>query len=215
MKISIATPSKNGELKQYTSNSITRLCLKCHIEGIETVLQNVFDRTESARNQLVTLAQEAGCSHILFIDSDALFPPDAAIRLLEAKKKIIGCNAAMKHTGEPVVKFKLDGTPINYILDDIVEVDFIGMHVTLIETEFLKEIRKPWFYARPKPGQERVFSEDVTFCRDMRDGFGVSTFCHVPLSIEIGHIDGRENVVYLEKHIRKQMEEHGNRTKNS
>jgi hypothetical protein len=205
MKIAIALPSR-GNIKTITTVSLMKLFYQMFLDGYNPEIIFTFGRVETGRNQAVEKAQAKDCTHILFIDSDMEFPPYSCKMLVEADKDIIGCNAAMKKTGTPVIVADLEGKELSYINDDIKSVDFIGMAVTLIKMEVFEKMQKPWFYAKPKPGYANVFSEDVTFCRDARFGYGYTINCHLRLSMEIGHVDGRERVVTLEPYIRKQME---------
>jgi hypothetical protein len=204
--IMIGLPNR-GRIESMTVLSLMDLTVSLYKAKINHYKMNVHDRTESARNTVVEQALNLNCTHVLFVDEDAVFPANACERLLKRNKNIAGCNAAGKMTGLPVVKEDAEGKPLDYIKGGLVHVNAIGMHFTLIKTEVFKAIRKPWFYAKPIEGYARVNSEDYTFCKDAFHRWGIKTYCDLDLSIEIGHVRYRTDVAYLTEHIRKQMEE--------
>jgi hypothetical protein len=166
---------------------------------------NIHDRTESARNTIVENALGHNCSHVLFVDEDATFPADACEQLLKRDKDIIGVNAMGKMSHTPVIKEDAEGKPLDYIKGGIVHVNAIGMHFTLIKIGVFEKVRKPWFYAKPIEGYARVNSEDYTFCKDARHGYGINTYCDLDLSIQCGHVRYRTDVSYMDSVVREQM----------
>src|SRR3990167_4621366 len=48
------------------------------------------------REVIAEIAQQMNCTHLLFVDSDMVFPTDAAQKLLEHDKDIIGVNYNMR-----------------------------------------------------------------------------------------------------------------------
>jgi hypothetical protein len=149
---------------------------------------------------------KSDCTHLLFVDWDATFPPDIAERLLKEDKDIIGVNAAFKSSGNPVITHNLKGEEINYPRYLIEQVSRIGMHVTLIKRKVFETIPWPWFHRDIIYDQRKLGGEDYTFCLNASQNYGFEIWIHNHLSAEIGHINGTE-IKTLIPHIRKQVEE--------
>ncbi len=143
-------------------------------------------RTEGARNLCCERAIENGNTHLIFVDGDASFPPDLIQKLIDSGKDIIGANAK-NSDNVPVLLYDISLQPINYVQSSPVEVDYVGMHITLISLKILEKIPKPWFFAPPrKEGANDIVSEDVAFCRKARE-YGFKTYLHPEASYENMH----------------------------
>jgi hypothetical protein len=201
-KIAIGLPSK-GHIWSDTTACLVTLGQRLQADKTPAQVIHTTGRTEVGRNTIAERAVDGGFSHVLFIDSDMTFPQHTAKRLLKANKDIIGCNAAGRETGNPVITTDINGEILNYVTDDIKEVDFIGMAVTLIKTDVFRKMKKPWFFAPPREGTNVIISEDVAFCRIARKIFDYKIYCDMKLSWEIGHIGGRCNLMtdYIQAQI--------------
>jgi hypothetical protein len=206
LKIAIALPSL-GEIKTVTTVDLMRLHTQMTIDGMNPQILYAFGNVDASRNMLVNAAQELNCSHILFADSDAGFPPGyVAKHLLAEDKDIIGVNAAMKRSGNPVRTHDVNGKELDYIRDEIAEVDTLGMHLCLIKMSVFERMTKPYFWCDRIVDRGEVAGEDITFCKAARQFYGFKIFCHLRLSMEIGHVLWQDQILYLEPHIRKQIE---------
>lgn len=76
--------------------------------------------------------------------------------------------------------------------DALVQVDFTGMHCTLIRRDVLERLRPgPWFERVHPVGGPRGCGEDYSFCRKVTAaGFGV----FVDRSVQAGHLLGERSV---------------------
>ena len=76
--------------------------------------------------------------------------------------------------------------------DALVEVDFTGMHCTLIRRDVLERLRPgPWFERVHPIGGPRGAGEDYYFCRKAAEaGFGV----YVDRSVQAGHLAGERSI---------------------
>jgi GT2 family glycosyltransferase len=141
------------------------------------------------RNLIIEEAMYTQCSHILFIDDDMAFPPNALIQLLERDKDIVGglyLNRGYPHL--PVI-FDYDSkTKITrHLLKDhesgLIEVEAVGFGFMLIKTIIFNHLDRP--YIRTGQIQKDLRSEDIDFCiRARESGFTI----HCDLSLPIGHI---------------------------
>lgn len=137
----------------------------------------------SARTWLVREALKKGATHLLFVDSDMLFPPDALNKLLAHDKDIVGVRYHRR-------KFPLEQThkPLTELSENettLFRCDYVGTGLMLIKLSILKDIDEPWFnFGRDAQGA-LVISEDVWFCKTAQDaGFSV----WADPTIKVGHI---------------------------
>ncbi len=141
-----------------------------------------------ARNILAQQALDAGATHLLWVDSDAVcespHDPNEALRLLyqcnypisaclyRSKQKIGFNYAAWK---------KVPGgyTPISQFSGNWFPVDVTGMHFVLIKREVFEKVQKPWFHWEEDDGP----SEDFFFYERTKEaGYEVRIFSEVRLS---------------------------------
>jgi glycosyltransferase involved in cell wall biosynthesis len=136
-----------------------------------------------------------GLTHVLWIDDDMTFPPDALQRLLAHDKDVIGglCHNRRAPSYQPIAARKYDpalGMPqdsYGFVYDlpqsGLVEVDATGGAFLLVKAEVFKAIE-----ARFGPNSWWVpqgeASEDFSFCRRAQDcGFKIFVDC----GLDIGH----------------------------
>lgn len=123
----------------------------------------------SSRMWLAKQAVEKGATHLLFIDSDMLFPPSVLKTLLSRDKDIIGVEYHKR-------QFPLQ-TVTAYMPDveksetEPFKVGIAGTGIMLIKTDVFKNpnMDKNWFsFGRNSEGQN-VIGEDGWFCNTARD----------------------------------------------
>ena len=183
-----------------------------NLKDAEMQVTNV--RTDRARNMIAEWFMERPqYTHLLFLDSDQVYPPDMVSRLLAHNKLVV--SGLYFHRAFPYVPHMYNWNPdvkgkdgreqmdsIKYWKDgELVECDCVGTGGMLIARKVFEMIPYPWF---EYGGQEE--SEDVTFCRKLSK-LGVKVYCDT--ACESGHITeviiGHENWFWA----RKQMEEKG------
>lgn len=157
---------------------------------------------QHARNLIVSKALELNCSHVLFIDDDMIFPPNALIKLLEHDKDIV-CGLAfqrkkphmpcifrnVEHDGEQQIY------PMEVVKQGLFDIDACGSAFVLIKTEVFRALSEPWYVWGDKSLGVYVnkggLGEDIAFSlKAKRAGFDV--FCDTDLIIT--HIGDNEEV---------------------
>ena len=123
-----------------------------------------------ARERCADNALAWGADYLLYYDADMIFGTDLFLRLLMARKPMIG---ALAFTGrEPVTPviynfkdFKFDkevsftSEPIfEYPRDQVAQVDAIGGGVFLVDADVFRSMAKPWF------ATQSALGEDIYFC---------------------------------------------------
>lgn len=126
-----------------------------------------------SRNYLIDqfLADEQA-EYIFFVDSDTGIPPDALVKLVQAKKDIISGlyfgrvlpnNPIMKKTQKDEYgKERL--LPILDYPEGVIEVEMIGAGCLLIHKDVFKKLQRPYFFS---PSLD--FTEDAYFCQQARE----------------------------------------------
>lgn len=137
----------------------------------------------SARTFCAQEAIDTGATHLFFIDSDMMFPPDTLERLLAHDKDIITVEYSrrklpIESVTQPLTK-KSD--------TDLYKAKVIGGGCLLIKTDVFKNpnMEKPWFnFGRGSDGMV-VIGEDTWFARTAMDaGYDV----WIDPTIKVGHV---------------------------
>ncbi len=138
-------------------------------------------------NQLVKDARQINATHLLNIDSDMIFPPDALKRLLAHDKDIVGVNYRQRGNhmdqGHPAstVKFPGEGKEL---YREVLEQDFpkelfecaaVGLGLALIDMKVFDKLPFPWFHTTEAEDNGHS-TEDIVFCREAREA-GFEVWC--------------------------------------
>lgn len=145
-----------------------------------------------ARERIACHALEGGFTHVMFIDSDMVFPPDLITKLIGYDKDIIGAMAFQRKPPYGPCFYKkltlgrpgeITCEPLTEYGRGLYEIQGIGMACTLIKTDVFKTI-----YAQQ--GSESFapisgYGEDMSFClRARRAGLKI----WVDTQTQAGHI---------------------------
>lgn len=149
------------------------------------------------RNRLVDEAKKYGATHLLQIDADSTFPPDALVRLLKHDKDIVGATTCDRagQSSRPLCQ-PVDGITTVSVGQGPIPVKLIGMCFMLIKMEVFDKLRTPYYADPPRwmvdenlTGPEIMY-EDEYFCHTAKKA-GFEVLCDVELSMEIGHIGSK------------------------
>lgn len=126
------------------------------------------------RERLVQRALELKCTHILFVDSDMVFQPDAVLKLLKRKKLVIGApyNRRQLPLTTTLVKPK-------DMSKKLTECEAVATGFMLIDLKIMKDLKEPWFF------WDKDMGEDYWFCRLAREA-GHKVWCD--LTVPIKHV---------------------------
>ncbi len=160
--------------------------------GCKSKFIQVFTQDSSmlvqSRHDLVKNALAAGATHVLFLDSDMVFPKDLLQRLLEDGKDIVGVNCTTR--GWPVTHIAHD------FMQDLIDsryrtglekVQQVGLAVMLIRAEVLKKLRPPMFMMEWVPDTGSYCGEDIYFCQLAQEA-GFDVWVDHDLSKKVLHI---------------------------
>lgn len=155
-------------MKAKTAHAIGCLALHSSPQIIDFFMMQSCD-IASSRMWLVKRAIEKGGTHILFIDSDMLFPSDALDQLLARGKDIIGVEYhKRKFPLETVTAYFPEGEKSE---TEPFKVGVAGTGLMLINLDVFKNpaMDKNWFSFGRNAEGENVIGEDGWFCNTARD----------------------------------------------
>lgn len=171
---------------------------------------------EIGRQRLAARALLWGATHLLWIDSDMIFPAHALHRLvtrLNADVDIVGCAYPARRYPHAMTAFAAEPTEgdpesgkrlrITEESTGIVPVDILGFGLVLMKASVLGKVKSPGFLFEWRSQTGSWAGEDVFFCRQARAA-GVTLYVDADLSKEIGHA-GR--MVFTAQHAEAMVED--------
>lgn len=129
------------------------------------------------REQLMRQAYDMGASHLLFVDTDVTFPPDAINRLISHGKDVVGGNYPMRNKNIATVKVADDdGNLIEAEVPDdrLFQCYAVPTGFMLIDLDKARALERPWF-SFTQQGDD-LEGEDVYFCRKANEA-GLEVWC--------------------------------------
>lgn len=169
----------------------------------------VGKQIDVARNEIVECALRDGAEHVLFLDTDVIFPPHSFQQLLLRQRN----NPEHKITsgvywskGNPCFPLIFHeagrGSFLDWRMGDYIKADYaIGMGLVLIHTDVLRAIEPPWFRvnyglntdAETGLSMSASITEDLYFC-EKATAAGLELW--VDTGIQAGHLDGPSGVIF-------------------
>lgn len=191
IKVIIGVPvSDTDAMRALTCQSIGGAIIGAGGIVIDMILRRSCDIV-SNRTWLVNEAIKNGATHLLFVDSDMIFPSDTIPKLLAHKKEIVG--ATYNKREFPLKKVSKPLTEESET--ELYEAQHNGLGVTLIDLSIFKEEwvdpqngrKVPFFnFGRDSQGA-LVMGEDVFFSMAAKD-MGFKTWIDPVLSKKVRHI---------------------------
>lgn len=183
-KVSIGIPCY-GDMKTQTALSLVSAVVMLKTTDCEIILNaQRGPYMHWNRDECLANAIREECTHLMFVDTDMVFPADGILRLLAAGKDIIGGNYWTK-SSPSVSTVKVMGDN-GELLDGPVELPSVPFECWAVATGFmLIDVRRvaeagifePWFVA------ERPIGEDYYFCRLAADA-GLEVWCDPTIQLQ-------------------------------
>ena len=145
------------------------------------------------REQLVQMAKDAGSTHILWLDSDMMFPADTAERLLKHSKPIVAANYVTRQYPHKTVAYRTMDGWTDYLVNTpdtpgkLIAVMAVGMGCMLTETAIFDPMERPYFETTWSPDLNDHMGEDFTLCRKLRE-IGHEVLIDNDLSLKVTHL---------------------------
>jgi hypothetical protein len=176
--------------------ALSQLCLYEMDRGTPIGVNNIKTTLiEVGRGLQVDAALKSNCSHILFLDSDMVYPKYTLQALLRRNKDIVGCTYSQRRSPRGFTHESMTGD-FDFPTDpreDPFEVKSLGLGCMLVNTNVFRKIGpRPWFRVEfpgtvNPDGSDGHRSEDRTFC-DKARAAGFKVWCDLTLSREVKHI---------------------------
>lgn len=165
--------------------SLAGLCAASH--SIDTPIVNAKSSiVAEARNRCVELAREHRADHLLFLDSDMVFPRTTLQRLLAHDKDIVGATYPKRVAPHNVLGASLPNARIERD-GALVEMRHVPTGCLLIRMSVFDALPGLSFRFRMDPDTGALVGEDYDFCDRARSA-GFTIWCDTTLSFEVGHI---------------------------
>jgi len=190
MKVMIATPAYSGkvDISYALSLANTMHLLQLHQIEVQPMITASGSLLVAERNRIVQAFWESDCTHLLCIDSDLGWPPQAVLAMLEAKKEFV----AGVYPARGAVRsflFRPFTNPDGTIVTEkhLLKMQYIPAGFMLIARSVIEKMREkhPDLYYEPKdkrnnpePGycffntevwEGEFWGEDFVFCRKARE----------------------------------------------
>lgn len=160
------------------------------VESAETTL--LVQESSVIHGNREALAQAAlawNATHVLMVDDDMVFPPQAVMSLFGRRHPIVITNYPKR--GFPLtptaVRIDLGGPVISAGKTGIEEAYYGGFGLALIEAQVFKDTPRPWFLPRWAEDQNTYTTEDLPFYERAR-AVGHRCWVDHDASNMIGHV---------------------------
>ena len=148
----------------------------------EVVLISIDGHLPDVRTRIMGEAVIERCTHLLFLDSDMIFPPDTLHRLLRHNLPIVGANYPRRifphlptaHYGGPDAQ---GGVVWSENKTGVERVKHVGFGCVLMDMRLVDAIDPPYFVFAPD-GEHGLTTrgEDVYFCEKLLRDAGIDSF---------------------------------------
>lgn len=159
---------------------------------VDVVIKHVMGSTIwRQRSDIMQMAVDMECTHLLFVDTDQTFPSTTLQRLLSHKKEIVSCNIAVKKipscpTARRLVRDEAVMVFTTRESTGLEEVWRIGTGIMLIDLSIIPRLPQPWFKVSWGDESEQ-YGEDWWFCM-LLERAKIPIWIDHDLSKEVGHI---------------------------
>lgn len=149
---------------------------------------------DTLRNDIVEKALAEGCTHLIMMDTDQIYPVNTVTRLLSHNLPVVGCRVHRRYPPFDSLMLRIkeidDKTNGYDPIDDwkegeLLECDATGGGCVMYGTEVFRKIPYPWFEFKKQEGTGRIIGEDIYWCQKLKAA-GYKIF--VDTSLECGHL---------------------------
>ena len=190
MKVMIATPAYSGkvDIPYALSLAETMHLLRLHEIEVQPMITASGSLLVAERNRIVQAFWESDCTHLLCIDGDLGWPPQAVLAMLDAKKEFVaGVYPARGEKNVFLFRPVLNGDGTIVADKHLLKMQYIPAGFMLISKSAIAKMRDthPDLYYEPKdkrnnpePGycffntevwEGEFWGEDFVFCRKARE----------------------------------------------
>lgn len=194
MKIAIGIPCSDMLYTDFAL-SLNAMCIHTLMKQIQitAITTKKGSMVNQARCSLVEDAKQTGATHLLFLDSDHVFPRNTLERLVASGKDIIGVHCVTKR---PPIRSNCEdmkGKRLTRPGAGVEEVSRLGTGIMLVNLDVFKNMKLPYFEFKFDKGgmfnsnTPHWIGEDYYFCEAARHK-GFKIYVDHDLSKECYHI---------------------------
>jgi hypothetical protein len=190
-KIFVCVPAKD------MMHSHFAYCLQALVKhhatiGLETYVEfNLGTLVGNQREKLTTIALESGATHIMWLDSDMMFPFDVCEKLLAHNLPFVACNYSTRSMPFRAVAYQELYNWESYLPSDatgLVKVAGVGLGCALVSTKVFDDIYKPYYPITYTRKTDDYLGEDMNFCTKVDTEGGFPLMVDADLSKFVYHV---------------------------
>lgn len=172
--VAICVPCRDMVHSLFAFN-LLQLVQYCQYQNIKiNVLMETGSLICRQREILVKDSLSFNPTHIMWFDSDMMFPPDLIEKLLAHDRDIVACNYPTRSLPFKGVAYTKIGDWNSWIGNDIGEtgveiVEGVGMGCMLVKTNVYRNLERPWFEIKWMLEYGDHLGEDFYFCMKARE----------------------------------------------
>lgn len=142
------------------------------------------------RNDLVqTVLERSSHSHIMWLDSDMVFPRHTVNSLLKHDRNVVACTYSTRHKPYNNVAF-VNSDDLTQRLDatkGLHRVFAVGMGCMLVNMDVYSVLPKPWYQFEYNYANQDFLGEDLYFCKQLAE-YDITCDVDVDLSQQLAHV---------------------------
>ena len=191
-RLAVCIPCRDTLHSMFAYN-LAQLVQSCnHTKLPVNIYMEIGSLISQQRQNLAENAIKNGATHILWLDSDMLFPSNVAETLLSHQLDIVCCNYSTRSFPFKGVAYTDVGNwnswkPAVNTDDRFFEVEGIGFGCMLVNVNVFNTLGLPWFDVTWESKFREFIGEDFYFCKKAREA-GYKIMVDTVLSRQIGHI---------------------------
>lgn len=192
-RVSVCVPARDMVHAAF-SFDLVKMFQHCALTGLDAMPHFCMGTlVVNQREDLAEMAVSAMSTHILWLDSDMMFPPDTLSRLLAHGEHIVAANYPTRQYPHKTVAYAKMNDWRSYITHDgpdtgsLIEVDAIGMGCMLVSMDVIRGMRKPRFQTTWTDSSGDHMGEDFYFCSRAKE-MGYRILVDDSLSRSISHL---------------------------
>lgn len=190
MKVLIAIPSLDLVSADFAMSLAALLSRRAYDKKLQREVGVALSNCKGSiiphsRNLLMKDAIENGATHIFYLDSDMVVPPDTLDRLISHRVPIVGADYVRRVDPHP-----LNGTPVpgaGLSIKGLQPMLTLPFGCILISLKVLENMEQPWFRYIEGEDHSKSISEDTYFCNAARR-LGHTIWLDPKLTKEVGHV---------------------------
>lgn len=144
---------------------------------------------DMVRNNIVEQALRDEMTHLIFMDTDQVYPEDTIEKLLSHDLDIVGGVVHRRYPPFDAILYRGELHKYTHVPDeecysgDLIEIEATGTGCMCIKTDVFKKVEPPWFKYGANEG--RKVGEDIYFCNKVRQA-GLKIYADT--SVQIDHM---------------------------